>query len=31
MNTGFARSTGDIMAWLNASDQLHIKSLFVVR
>jgi glycosyltransferase involved in cell wall biosynthesis len=30
LNTGFARSTGDIMGWLNASDQLHIKSLFVV-
>jgi glycosyltransferase involved in cell wall biosynthesis len=30
LNTGFARSTGEIMGWLNASDQLHIKSLFVV-
>jgi glycosyltransferase involved in cell wall biosynthesis len=30
LNTGFARSTGDIMGWLNASDQLHIKSLFAV-
>src|SRR5258708_27551056 len=30
LNTGFARSTGHIMGWLNASDQLHIKSLFVV-
>ncbi len=30
LNVGFARSTGDIMGWLNASDQLHIKSLFVV-
>jgi len=30
LNTGFSRSTGDIMGWLNASDQLHIKSLFVV-
>ncbi len=30
LNTGFARSTGDIMGWLNASDQLHVKSLFAV-
>jgi glycosyltransferase involved in cell wall biosynthesis len=30
LNTGFARSTGEIMGWLNASDQLHIKSLFAV-
>ncbi len=30
LNTGFARSTGEIMGWLNASDQLHINSLFVV-
>src|SRR5271155_2494668 len=30
LNTGFARSTGEIMGWLNASDQLHIRSLFVV-
>src|SRR5260370_28849223 len=29
LNTGFARSTGEIMGCLNASDQLHIKSLFV--
>jgi glycosyltransferase involved in cell wall biosynthesis len=30
LNTGFARSTGEIMGWLNASDQLHINSLFLV-
>jgi glycosyltransferase involved in cell wall biosynthesis len=30
LNTGFARSTGNIMGWLNGSDQLHIKSLFIV-
>jgi glycosyltransferase involved in cell wall biosynthesis len=30
LNTGFARSTGEIMGWLNASDQLHVNSLFVV-
>jgi glycosyltransferase involved in cell wall biosynthesis len=30
LNTGFARSTGEVMGWLNASDQLHINSLFVV-
>jgi glycosyltransferase involved in cell wall biosynthesis len=30
LNTGFARSTGEIMGWLNASDLLHINSLFVV-
>jgi glycosyltransferase involved in cell wall biosynthesis len=30
INKGFARTTGDIMGWLNASDQLHINSLFVV-
>lgn len=30
LNKGFARCTGEIMGWLNASDQLHVKSLFVV-
>ena len=30
LNTGFSRSTGDIMGWLNASDMLHVKGLFVV-
>jgi glycosyltransferase involved in cell wall biosynthesis len=30
LNKGFARSTGEIMGWLNSSDRLHPKSLFVV-
>ena len=30
LNNGFAHSTGDIMEWLNASDLLHTKGLFVV-
>jgi len=30
LNTGFARATGEIMGWLNASDKLHTKGLFVV-
>jgi glycosyltransferase involved in cell wall biosynthesis len=30
LNTGFARATGEIMGWLNASDMLHTKGLFVV-
>ena len=30
INQGFARSTGEIMAWLNADDMLLPKSLFVV-
>jgi len=30
LNTGFSRSTGEIMGWLNASDMLHTKGLFVV-
>lgn len=30
LNAGFARSTGEIMGWLNASDHVHYKSLFVV-
>jgi glycosyltransferase involved in cell wall biosynthesis len=29
LNTGFARSTGQIMGWLNASDKLHPRGLFV--
>lgn len=30
LNKGFARSTGEVMGWLNASDQLHNHGLFVV-
>jgi glycosyltransferase involved in cell wall biosynthesis len=30
LNTGFAQGTGNIMGWLNASDQLHTSGLFVV-
>lgn len=30
LNSGFARSTGEIMGWLNASDKLHTHGLFVV-
>ena len=30
LNTGFAKSTGEIMGWLNASDLLHTSGLFVV-
>jgi Glycosyl transferase family 2 len=30
LNQGFARSTGEIMGWLNASDLLHVDGLFVV-
>ncbi len=30
LNDGFARSTGSIMGWLNASDMMHINGLFVV-
>jgi glycosyltransferase involved in cell wall biosynthesis len=30
LNTGFARSTGEIMGWLNASDMLHANGLFIV-
>lgn len=30
LNTGFARSSGEIMGWLNASDLLHTNGLFVV-
>ena len=30
LNTGFARSTGEVMGWLNASDMLHTGGLLVV-
>jgi glycosyltransferase involved in cell wall biosynthesis len=30
INMGFARSTGEVMGWINASDLLHVRSLFVV-
>jgi glycosyltransferase involved in cell wall biosynthesis len=30
LNVGYARSTGEIMGWLNASDMLHVNGLFVV-
>jgi len=30
LNTGFSRATGEVLSWLNASDQLQMKSLFVV-
>lgn len=30
LNTGFAQGTGEIMGWLNASDLLHTRGLFVV-
>jgi glycosyltransferase involved in cell wall biosynthesis len=30
LNTGFSRSSGPILGWLNASDKLHPKSLYVV-
>lgn len=30
LNAGFSRSTGEIMGWLNASDMMHMRSLFVV-
>ena len=30
LNQGFARSTGEIMGWLNSSDMLHVDGLFVV-
>jgi hypothetical protein len=30
INKGFARSSGEIMGWINASDLLHVNSLFVV-
>jgi glycosyltransferase involved in cell wall biosynthesis len=30
LNQGFARSTGEIMGWLNSSDMLHVDGLLVV-
>ena len=30
LNKGFARSSGEIMGWLSATDMLHVGSLFVV-
>lgn len=30
LNKGFARSTGEIMGWINASDLLHVRALFTV-
>jgi hypothetical protein len=30
LNRGFARSSSEIMGWINASDMLHVGSLFVV-
>lgn len=30
INEGFARTTGDILCWLNADDMFHPRSLFVV-
>ncbi len=30
LNAGFARSSGEIMGWLNASDMLQVNGLFVV-
>jgi glycosyltransferase involved in cell wall biosynthesis len=30
LNAGFARSTGEIMGWLNANDKLHTSGLLVV-
>jgi glycosyltransferase involved in cell wall biosynthesis len=30
LNMGFARSSGEIMGWLNASDKLHTNGLFAV-
>jgi glycosyltransferase involved in cell wall biosynthesis len=30
LNKGFARCSGEIMGWINASDLLHVNSLFVV-
>jgi len=30
LNKGFARTSGEIMGWLNASDMLHTNALFVV-
>lgn len=30
LNKGFKRSSGEVMGWINASDQLHVRGLFVV-
>ena len=30
LNKGFAHSSGEILGWINGSDQLHVRSLFVV-
>jgi glycosyltransferase involved in cell wall biosynthesis len=30
LNRGFAQSSGEIMGWINASDLLHVRSLFLV-
>jgi glycosyltransferase involved in cell wall biosynthesis len=30
LNRGFAKSSGEIMGWLNASDLLHFKALFTI-
>ncbi len=30
VNKGFARASGEIMGWINASDLLHVRSLFTV-
>jgi glycosyltransferase involved in cell wall biosynthesis len=30
LNTGFAKSTGEIMGWLNAGDKLHTNGLYIV-
>jgi glycosyltransferase involved in cell wall biosynthesis len=30
INKGFVRSSGELMGWINASDMLHVGSLFVV-
>ena len=30
LNRGFARSSGEIMGWISATDLLHTRSLFVV-
>jgi glycosyltransferase involved in cell wall biosynthesis len=30
LNAGFARSSGEIMGWINANDKLHTSGLFVV-
>src|SRR6202165_4011654 len=30
LNRGFARSTGEIMGWISATDMMHTRSFFVV-